>query len=150
MVAKELGQTAVAPLKGAVLSSMIVTVGHAFAFFAITTSFLGVTLGLFDFLADSLKIPKKGVRKLFLAFLTFIPPSLISLINPTAFITALVFAGGIGCALLLGLLPTIMVWMARYRHEGHDGPVQLFGGKWTLSALLVFVLFELLLEFGMK
>jgi tyrosine-specific transport protein len=119
---------------------------QAFAFFAIATSFLGVTLGLFDFLADSLTIAKRGVRKFFLALLTFLPPLGIALINPNLFITALVFAGGIGCALLLGLMPILMVWVARYRHEGHGGPLQLVGGKALLIALILFVLFELSLE----
>jgi tyrosine-specific transport protein len=47
--ANELGQTAVAPLKDHVASLSITWIGQAFAFFAIATSFLGVTLGLFDF-----------------------------------------------------------------------------------------------------
>jgi tyrosine-specific transport protein len=142
--AKELGQTAVGPLKDHVPS--ITLIGQLFAFFAIATSFLGVTLGLFDFLADGLSMPKKGLRKLFLAALTFLPPLFISLINPSLFIVALVFAGGIGCALLLGFLPTLMIWISRYRQEGHNSPAQLFGGRIILSLLFLFVFFELIAE----
>lgn len=144
--AKELGQTAVAPLKDHVAALNITFIGQAFAFFAIATSFLGVTLGLFDFLADGLSMPKKGIRKLLLAAITFLPPLAISLSSPNLFIVALVFAGGIGCALLLGFLPTLMVWIARYRHEGHSSTPQLFGGRAMLSLLFLFVLFELLVE----
>ncbi|PIS01967.1 MAG: tyrosine transporter [Chlamydiae bacterium CG10_big_fil_rev_8_21_14_0_10_42_34] len=146
--AKELGQTAVAPLKDHVSASSITTIGQAFAFFAISTSFLGVTLGLFDFLADGLSMPKKGGRKVLLALFTFIPPLMISLVNPSVFIVALVFAGGIGCALLLGLLPALMAWVSRYRNEGHGGPLQLRGGKIVLVLLFLFVLFELIMEIG--
>ncbi len=144
--AKELGQTAVAPLKDHVVASSVTLLGQTFAFFAIATSFLGVTLGLFDFLADGLAMPKKGIRKVLLAVLTFFPPLIVSLINPSLFIVALVFAGGIGCALLLGFLPTLMVWIARYRGAGHSSPLQLFGGKAMLSALFLFVFFELVME----
>lgn len=144
--AKALGQTAVAPLKDHVAALNITFIGQAFAFFAIATSFLGVTLGLFDFLADGLSMPKKGIRKLLLAAITFLPPLAVSLISPNLFIVALVFAGGIGCALLLGFLPTLMVWIARYRHEGHSSTPQLFGGKAMLSLLFLFVLFELMVE----
>jgi len=145
--AKELGQTAVAPLKHHVAAGSIASIGQAFAFFAISTSFLGVTLGLMDFLADGLQMPKKGMRRLFLALLTFGPPAAIALINPGIFITALVLAGGIGCALLLGFLPTLLVWIARYGKQGHHGgPIQLAGGRWLLSALFLFVFLELVIE----
>ncbi|HSX10329.1 MAG TPA: aromatic amino acid transport family protein [Chlamydiales bacterium] len=145
--AKALGQTAVAPLNDHVASSLTFT-SQAFAFFAIATSFLGVTLGLFDFLADGLALPKKGLRKLLLAALTFIPPLLIALINPHLFIIALIFAGGIGCALLLGLLPTLMAWTSRYGQNGHGGPLQLTGGKGLLVVLFLFVIVELIMEMG--
>jgi tyrosine-specific transport protein len=93
-------------------------------------------------------MPKKGMRKVLLAAITYLPPLAISLINPSLFIVALVFAGGIGCALLLGFLPTLMVWIARYRHEGHGSSLQLFGGRAMLVVLFIFVLFELMIEIG--
>lgn len=148
-LAKELGETAVGPLKDHVTASSVTFIGQAFAFFAIATSFLGVTLGLFDFLADGLTLTKKGIRKVLLAAITFLPPLAISLIHPSLFIIALVFAGGIGCSLLLGLLPTLMVWIARYRHQGHGSSLQLFGGRLMLLFLFLFVLLELLVEISL-
>lgn len=144
--AKELGQTAVTPLNRHLAEERLILIGQAFAFFAIATSYLGVTLGLFDFLADGLAMPKKGMRKLLLAAITFFPPLAISLMNPSLFIIALDFAGGIGCALLLGFFPALMVWIARYGKEGHSGPLQLFGGKAMLMFLFLFVIFELVIE----
>lgn len=144
--AKKLGQTAVEPLKSHVLLSDIQGIGQGFAFFAITTSYLGVTLGLFDFLADGLGLVKRGMRKILIASITFLPPLFVSLINPKLFIVALVFAGGVGCALLLGLMPTIMTWISRYHNEGHTGPIQLFGGKTLLVLLALFVVAELAIE----
>jgi tyrosine-specific transport protein len=145
--AASLGLTAVAPLHKVVEITSITRIGQVFAFFAIATSFLGVTLGLFDFLADGLRFPKRGIRKVALALLTFVPPLLVSLFNPSIFIIALVFAGGIGCALLLGLMPILMAWVSRYKGEGHGGPLQLGGGKFVLTVLLLFVIFEIFAEF---
>jgi tyrosine-specific transport protein len=142
--ARSLGQTAVQPLKAHLVSGSVLAIGQAFGFFAITTSYLGVTLGLFDFLADGLRMAKKGLRRGFLAALTFLPPLLIALTQPGIFLTALTFAGGIGCALLLGLLPILMVWKARNR--GETGPVMLFGGKRLLALLAAFVILEVLVE----
>jgi tyrosine-specific transport protein len=146
--AAQMGQSAVAPLGEHVATSGVRLVGQAFAFFAITTSFLGVTLGLMDFLADGLKVVKKGWRKVGLALVTFGPPFLVALVNPNLFLIALTLAGGIGCALLLGFLPAVMAWRARYGKEGHGGPLQLGGGRIVLGVLFLFVLFELAMEIG--
>lgn len=148
---KELGLSAVAPLQNHLASSFIPLLGQLFAFFAITTSFLGVTLGLLDFLADGLKKAKKGWSHVQLALLTFGPPLVIAILYPSLFLTALNFAGGIGCALLLGLLPIVMVWIARYRAKSPFlAPPQLWGGKWVLFFLLVFVLAEVVLELWLE
>ncbi len=40
-------------------SPLLGAIADFFCFFAIVTSFLGIALGLFDFLADGLKIPRK-------------------------------------------------------------------------------------------
>lgn len=149
--AKELGLTAVAPLKNQISAPSISFLGQLFAFFAITTSFLGVTLGLLDFLADGLKKTKRGWPHLQLAFFTFAPPLAIAILYPSLFLTALNFAGGIGCALLLGFLPILMVWVARYRAKTpFFSPKQLLGGKPVLISLFVFVIFEVLLEFWLE
>jgi len=55
-----LGHTAVEPLRNIVGSPYVYAIGQAFAFFALSSSFLGVTLGLFDFLADGLGKKKRG------------------------------------------------------------------------------------------
>lgn len=140
------GQTAIQPLRNVFPNSPIFLTGQFFAAFALTTSFLGVTLGLLDFLSDGLQIPKKGLQKLFLCALIYVPPIVITAINPQIFLRALGYAGGIGCALLLGLFPILMVWVGRYRKEYSKLNQQLPGGKLVLTALAVFVIFELIIE----
>lgn len=138
----QLGETAVFPLRTILNNTWVYSVGQLFAFFAIVTSFLGVTLGLLDFLADGLKVKKTRVGRLSLCSLIFIPPLAFALTSPRLFLVALDFAGGFGCALLLGLLPIIMVWSGRYILK-LKSEYSLPGGKITLSMLSIFVLVEI-------
>ena len=147
MQAEALGQTAIDPLRHIFPNSPIYLTGQFFSAFALTTSFLGVTLGLLDFLSDGLRIAKVGWKKIALCGIVYIPPIIVVMIIPGIFLKALGYAGGIGCALLLGLLPVLMVWVGRYRKDYSDINRQLPGGKPVLIALLAFIVFELSIEF---
>lgn len=144
--AQAMGQTAVEPLKTIFPNSPIYMTGQFFSAFALTTSFLGVTLGLLDFLSDGLRLAKVGLKKVLLCAIIYIPPIIIVSVNPGIFLKALGYAGGIGCALLLGLIPVLMVWVGRYRKDYSNLNQQLPGGKPVLIALALFVVFELAIE----
>lgn len=86
-----------------------------FGFFTsicMVTAFLGVSLGLFDFLADGLKLKKSGNEGKYTLALTFLPPLAVVLFNPGIYLHALSYAG-ICCVVLLLLLPAIMAWRGR-------------------------------------
>ncbi|MBN4066853.1 tyrosine transporter [Simkania negevensis] len=138
--ALQAGDSAIAPLRFFIKNRWVYPVARFFAFFAIVTSFLGVTLGLVDFMADGLKIKKKGRGKVLLALLVFVVPLFVVLVNPHLFLKALGYAGGIGGSLLLGLLPIMVVFSVRYLKKGKQTPRQLFGGKTMLGVLTLFVL----------
>ncbi|MEZ5314924.1 MAG: aromatic amino acid transport family protein [Chlamydiales bacterium] len=142
--AREMGQSAVSPLKMIIQSSWLYLVVEFFAFFAIVTSFLGVTLSLLDFLADGLKVKKTLLGRSLLACLIFLPPLVFAMIDPSIFLVALKYGGGFGCVLLLGLLPILMVWRGRYRLL-YKSTYTLFGGRFILLLLFFFVIFELIL-----
>lgn len=76
------------------------------------TAFLGVSLGLFDFLADGLSLKKTGIQGKYTLALTFLPPLVIVLINPGIYLNALSYAG-VSCVILLLLLPTLMAFRGR-------------------------------------
>lgn len=139
------GRNAVYPLKQFIDNGYVVLLGECFAFFALTTSFFGVTLGLVDFLADGLRINKSARGTLALATLVFVPTSAIAIVNPHLFLFALDLAGGFGGALLLGLLPVLMVWAGRYR-LGLPPVIALPGKRVLLALLIAFILFELGIE----
>lgn len=138
------GFSAVAPLKEFLHYRWLFRVGEFFAFFAIITSFLGVTLGLLDFLADGLHVKKTFNGRVLLSLLIFAPPLIFSMVNPYVFLSALHYAGGVGCALLLGLLPILMAWRGRY-HFHYKSRYALPGGRLVLSLLILFVGAELIL-----
>lgn len=137
------GQSAVYPLKNVLHISWLYGVGQFFAFFAIVTSFLGVTIGLLDFLADGFKVKKTVSGRWLLGALIFLPPLAFAATKPEAFLFGLHYAGGFGCALLLGLLPILMVWRGRYRLK-YEGVKLIPGGRFVLSLLVIFIIFELI------
>lgn len=139
------GDNAVAPLKQFINNPAVYDIGLAFAFFALVTSFLGVSLGLRDFLADGLGIKKDLKGKILLLFLVCTVPLVIAVSYPHVFLIALDYAGGFGSALLLGLLPIVMAWRGRYQLN-LPGQTQLPGGRLSLSLLAIFVCFELVTE----
>lgn len=107
-------------------------------FFAIVTSFLGVSLSLWDFLSDGLNISKKGYGRIALYVITFVPPLAFTLTNPRAFLTAIEYAGAFGVITLLGLLPAFMVWNGRYqRNISSETSFRTPGGR---PALLLVIL----------
>lgn len=115
---------------------LLTTASSYFSIFALITSLLGVSLSLFDFLADGLHMQKNIKGKLLLAIITFAPPLIFVLFFPRGFNFALSFAG-LFVALLLGILPALMVWQGRYRLK-LEQPLTPFLGK---PAIILTILF---------
>lgn len=113
--------------------------GEFFGFFALVTSFLGVSLSMVDFLADGLKVNRQGWNRVALCFAVFLPPALFAAANPGIFIEAIGVAGGFGEAVLNGILPISIVWIGRY-YEKLPSAYRLFGGRPLLVILLIITL----------
>ncbi|HSW86438.1 MAG TPA: aromatic amino acid transport family protein [Rhabdochlamydiaceae bacterium] len=150
LAAEKLGHNAVLPLKAFVGSPSLFSIGKAFAFFTMTTSYIALSLAFLDFLADGLKMKKVGLQKLALCLMVFFIPTVIGITYPHIFIVALSYAGGFSCAILFGLFPPLMVWVGRYIKGYTHTPKQLFGGKIMLAILMLFVFLELALEIGIQ
>jgi tyrosine-specific transport protein len=124
---------------------------RCFAFFAIVTSFLGVSLSLSDFLSDGLKIEKSRKGRLLVYCLTFGPPLAFVLTDPRAFFSALEYAGAFGVIILLGLLPALMVWRGRYfLHLDQNSIYKAPGGKFALSIVILLSLIVIGIEIANK
>lgn len=141
------GEPATQFLREHVKGHWISNVAEYFAFFAIITSFLGIALGLFDFLADGLKIKKKGMGKLVLGILIIVPTLICATQFERVFLVALEISGGFGDSILNGLIPVLMVWIGRYYMKlDKNSSFRVPGGKVVLSCVFVFFLFTLALE----
>ncbi len=125
-------------------NNFIVTLSTALAFFVISTSFIGVSLSLFDFVADGLKIERTHAGRLLIALVSFTPPFIITLTYPHAFIAALGY-GGIFVAILLILLPIAMTIRGRYfKHEPNQ--LRIPGGKPALAIASAFAIATIVIQ----
>ncbi|MES2274309.1 MAG: aromatic amino acid transport family protein [Chlamydiota bacterium] len=103
------GETGAASLSFILQNRWITTAASVFSFFAIITSFLGVSLSLSDFLTDGLKMKRFSLGRELACLLTFIPPLIFVLTYQRGFILALQFAG-IFVVILLCIFPALMAW----------------------------------------
>lgn len=126
-------------------SSVLSLLGGYFGFFALVTSFLGVSLSMVDFFADGFKVKGPGIPRAALCLLVFLPPAIFAAVNPGIFIEALGIAGGYGEAVLNGMIPIMMVWVGRY-HLNLKGKYRVKGGRPLLIVLFIFTLVIIGLE----
>ncbi len=108
-------------------------IAQMFMSLALATSFLGVALGLFDFLADLFKRQDNASGRLQTGLLTFGPPLVFALFYPKGFVMALGYAA-IALSILALLLPSAMAFKSRTLNQRK---YQVLGGGLGLS--LVFI-----------
>ena len=126
-------------------SPMVATATALLSFFAIVTSFLGVSLSLSDFLRDGLKVESSRVGRVVVVVLTFVPPLIFAWAYPDGFITAISYAG-LFVAILLGMLPIAMVFVDRYiRRRRHE--YRVAGGPIWLVISFAFFALAIVIEF---
>ncbi|MDF2940810.1 MAG: tyrosine-specific transport protein [Gammaproteobacteria bacterium] len=117
---------------------------NLFSDVAITTSFLGVSLGLYDFIIDGLRLKKNtSFGKTLGAAFTFGLPLGFALFYPQGFILALNYAS-IFVVILLIILPVLMVYCIRQHNKPQIYRVK--AGNAVLASVLVLGLVLLALE----
>jgi len=123
-----------ATLANTVENTFINSCFNFFTSICMLTAFLGVSLCLMSFLADGLKMEQRGKNGLLLFLLTFLPPLLIVIYYPGAYIHALNYAG-VFCVILLLLLPALMVLFGRTKFKPR---YQVPGGRFTIWLVITF------------
>ena len=108
---------------------------NAFAFMAIASSFLGVTLGLFDYLRDLFSFADTAIGRLKTAVVTFLPPLVACLLFPTGFVKVMGYVG-LMAAIWAALVPALLVHAARKRFANAE--YQVAGGAWLIGFVIVF------------
>lgn len=120
-------------LRDVVASPHVELAVHLFADLALATSFLGVTLGLFDYLADLFNRRNNAAGRLQTGAITFLPPLAFALFYPRGFVMALGYAG-VALAVLALLIPSLLAWQSR-KHTLQTG-YRVWGGKPALLLVL--------------
>ncbi len=103
-----------------------------FADLALATSFLGVSLGLFDFFSDTLKRTSTKKDRVITALVTFTPPLGFALFYPQGFIMALGYAA-IALVVLAVFLPVAMVSVQRKTRANEQSDYRVKGGSSALA-----------------
>ena len=99
-------------LREVVASPHVELAVHLFADLALATSFLGVALGLFDYLADLFQRRNTVAGRMQTGVVTFLPPLAFALFYPRGFVMALGYAG-VALAVLALLIPSMLAWQSR-------------------------------------
>lgn len=118
-------------LSNTIHNTFISSFFNFFTSICMLTAFLGVSLCLISFLSDGLKMQQRGKEGFILFFLTFLPPLVLVIYFPGAYLYALNYAGFF-CVILLLLLPALMSFVGR---KHFTSPFLVPGGR--LCQLLV-------------
>ncbi|WP_028117003.1 amino acid permease [Ferrimonas senticii] len=99
-----------------------------FADLALVTSFLGVSLSLFDYLTELFRMGSNAKGRIATWALTFLPPLALALFFPGGFVAVLGYAA-VPLVVLMVLLPALMAAKLRTQQSGY----QVTGGKVGLA-----------------
>ena len=106
-----------------------------FSNFAVASSFLGVTLGLFDYLADLFGFDDSATGRFKTALLTFLPPIVGGLLWPNGFLYAIGYAG-LAATIWAAIVPALLARKSRKRFGSPK--FRVWGGKPMIALILVF------------
>ncbi|KAB7658604.1 MULTISPECIES: tryptophan permease [Plesiomonas] len=130
-------------LSGVVSTQTIDKLLTAFSYMAVASSFLGVTLGLFDYIADLLKFDDSLLGRTKTAVVTFLPPTIGGLMFPDGFIYAIGFAG-LAAAIWAAIIPAMMARASRKKFGSPD--YRAPGGNAGIILVLLFGLTNLIVQ----
>ncbi|CAM7306114.1 Amino acid permease [Phytobacter diazotrophicus] len=85
-----------------------------FGNFAVASSLLAATLGLFDYIADLFHFANNGIGRCKTAIVTYLPPAAVCLFFPNGFVHAIGYAG-LAFTIWSVILPPFLVKSARQR-----------------------------------
>lgn len=126
-------------------SHLVKTLLNAFVDIAMTTSFLGIALSLFDFFIDGLTLNSSVYAHRFIAaVLTFVLPFMFAIFYPNGFIMALSY-GAVFAAVLVLILPALM--SMRLAPKGLKPFYPVFGGRFLRVLILLVGVFIICLHF---
>ncbi|ANI31535.1 tryptophan permease [Yersinia entomophaga] len=124
---KQMDTVSAGPLTGQLL--------NAFSYMALASSFLGVSLGLFDYIADFFKFADDGIGRAKSALVTFVPPTIGALLFPNGFLYAIGFAG-LAATIWAVIVPALMARATRRRFP--QATYRAPGGSLMIGFIIAF------------
>ncbi|PJG85754.1 aromatic amino acid transporter [Conservatibacter flavescens] len=118
-----------------------------FTYFAIASSFLGVTLGLADYIADLFKFDDSALGRTKTVIVTFLPPLILSLIFPYGFVSAIGYAG-LAATIWAAIVPALLVKASREKFA--QSQYQVYGGNFMIYFIILFGVINIAAQVGMK
>ena len=100
---------------------------------------MGFGISLKDSYGDLARQRRRTLSELALTGLVVLPPLIVALIMPGAFVSMLDIAGTFGGGLFVGILPVLIVMQVR--RSGSPRPFTTWGGKtlpWVVSTIYAF------------
>lgn len=102
----------VGALQSVVASDLMNSMLTLFANLAVASSFLGVTLGLFDYVADLFGFDDSRSGRMKTSLVTFVPPTIMGILFPNGFLVAIGFAG-LAATIWAVIVPALMAYRSR-------------------------------------
>ncbi|WP_101774472.1 tryptophan permease [Pasteurella oralis] len=106
-----------------------------FAYMAIASSFLGVSLGLFDYIADLFKLDNSLLGRSKTTLITFLPPLLLSLQFPYGFVIAIGYAG-LAATIWAVIVPALLAKATRKKFP--QSSYTVYGGNFMIYFVMLF------------
>lgn len=122
-----------------------VALNFFFAYMAISTSFLGVTLGLFDYIADLFKFDDSLLGRTKTTLVTFLPPLLLSLQFPYGFVIAIGYAG-LAATIWAALVPALLAKASRQKFP--QASYKVYDGNFMIGFVMLFGILNIAAQIG--
>lgn len=130
-------------LNAYIQTDYIGTVLNFFAYMAIASSFLGVTLGLFDYIADLCKFDDSLWGRTKTTLITFLPPLILSLQFPYGFVIAIGYAG-LAATIWAAIVPALLAKASRKKYP--NAGYRVYGGNLMIYFIILFGLLNIVAQ----
>lgn len=131
-------------LGGVIESNTVKQMINAFSIAAILSSFIGVGLGVFDYLADFFKFDNSKIGRAKSWAVTFFPPLIMSILFPLGFLKAIGYAGAVA-TIWTCMIPALLAYKSRKQNAATT--FRVWGGNGLIIFIALFGIFVAIFHF---
>ena len=131
-------------LGGVIESNTVKQMINAFSIAAILSSFIGVGLGVFDYLADFFKFDNCKIGRTKSWAVTFLPPLIMSILFPLGFLKAIGYAGAVA-TIWTCIIPALLAYKSRKINAA--ATFRVCGGNGLIIFIALFGVFVAIFHF---